>query len=48
VSMTDMYMVVATAVMLLLSALLIGDKRITRIEGLIFLIVYVVYIYTLI
>ncbi len=48
VSMTDIYVVVATAVMLLLSALFIGDKRITRIEGLIFLIVYIVYIYTLI
>ena len=48
ISMTDMYMVVATAVMLLLSALFIGDKRITRIEGFLFLIVYVVYIYTLI
>lgn len=48
ISMTDMYMVVATAVMLLLSALFIGDKRISRIEGFLFLIVYVVYIYTLI
>ena len=48
VSMTDIYVVVVTAVMLLLSALFIGDKRITRIEGLIFLIVYIVYIYTLI
>ena len=48
VSMTDIYVVVATAVMLLLSALFIGDKRITRFEGLLFLIVYIVYIYTLI
>lgn len=48
ITMTDIYVVVATAVMLLLSALFIGDKRITRIEGLIFLIVYIVYIYTLI
>lgn len=48
VSMIDIYVVVATAVMLLLSAIFIGDKRITRIEGLIFLIVYIVYIYTLI
>lgn len=48
VSMTDIYVVVATAVMLLLSALFIGDKRITRIEGLIFLVVYIAYIYTLI
>lgn len=48
VSMTDIYVVVATAVMLLLSALFVGDKRITRIEGLLFLVVYIVYIYTLI
>jgi cation:H+ antiporter len=48
ISMTDIYVVVATAVMLLLSALFIGDKRITRIEGLLFLIVYIVYIYTLV
>ena len=48
VSMTDIYVVVATAMMLLLSALFIGDKRITRIEGLLFLIVYIVYIYTLV
>lgn len=48
VSMTDIYVVVATAVMLLLSALFIGNKRITRIEGLIFLVVYIAYIYTLI
>lgn len=48
VSTTDIYAVVATAVMLLLSALFVGDKRITRVEGLIFLVVYIAYIYTLI
>lgn len=48
VSMTDIYVVVASALLLLLSALFIGDKRITRIEGLLFLIFYIVYIYTLI
>ncbi len=48
IAMTDIYVVVATAVMLLLSALFIGDKRITRVEGLLFLIVYIIYIYTLI
>ncbi len=48
ISMTDIYVVVATAVMLLLSALFVGDKRITRVEGLLFLIVYIIYIYTLI
>ena len=45
VSMTDIYVVVASAVLLLLSALFIGDKRITRIEGLLFLIFYIVYIF---
>jgi cation:H+ antiporter len=48
VSMMDIYVVVATAVLLMLSALFIGDKRITRLEGLLFLGFYVVYIYTLI
>lgn len=48
VSMTDIYVVVATAVILLLSALFIGDRRITRVEGILFLLVYVAYIYTLI
>lgn len=48
VSMTDIYVVVVTAVLLLLSALFIGDKRITRIEGLLFVIIYGFYIYTLI
>ena len=48
VSMTDIYVVVATAVILLLSALFIGDRRITRAEGILFLLVYVAYIYTLI
>lgn len=48
VSTTDIYAVVTTAVMLLLSALFIGDKRITRVEGLLFLVVYIIYIYTLI
>lgn len=48
VSMIDIYVVVASAVMLLLSALFIGDKRITRIEGVVFLIAYILYIYTLV
>lgn len=48
VAMTDIYVVVATAVILLLSALFIGDRRITRVEGILFLLVYVAYIYTLI
>lgn len=48
VSMIDIYVVVATAVLLLLSAMFIGEKRITRFEGLIFLGCYVAYIYTLV
>lgn len=48
ISMTDIYVVVATAVMLLLSALFIGDRRITRVEGILFLAVYIIYIYSLI
>ena len=48
VSMMDIYVVVGSAVLLLLSALFIGDKRITRVEGLLFVIIYGAYIYTLI
>lgn len=48
VSMMDIYVVLGSAVLLLLSALFIGDKRITRVEGLLFVIVYGAYIYTLI
>lgn len=47
VSMKDIYVVVATAVILLLFAIFWGDKRITRVEGLIFLILYIVYVYSL-
>lgn len=39
----DMGMVVGSAVLLLLSALVIGRRRITRIEGLIYFAVYVAY-----
>ena len=48
VSMMDIYVVLGSAVLLLLSALFIGDKRITRVEGLLFVVVYGAYIYTLI
>lgn len=47
VSMTDVYVLVATAVVLLLFAIFWGDKRITRIEGLLFLIFYIGYVYSL-
>lgn len=48
VSMTAIYINVAVAVLFMLSAFFIGERRITRIEGLIFLAVYCVYIYSLI
>lgn len=47
VSMMDIYVVVATAVVLLLFAIFWGDKRITRIEGLLLLAFYAVYVYSL-
>ena len=40
----DMWMVVGSAVLLLLSALAIGQRRITRIEGALYLAVYVAYV----
>jgi cation:H+ antiporter len=43
----DMWMVVGSAVLLLLSALAIGQRRITRFEGIIYLAVYVGYVFML-
>ncbi len=40
---TDIYMVVGSAIVLLVSALLVGKRKITRIEGLIYLAIYVAY-----
>lgn len=40
----DMWMVVGSAVLLLLSALAIGQRRITRFEGIIYMAVYVGYV----
>jgi cation:H+ antiporter len=40
----DMWMVVGSAVLLLLSALAIGQRRITRLEGALYLAVYVGYV----
>lgn len=48
VTMTDIYIVVASAFVLMLSALVIGRDKLTRVEGLIFIACYVGYIYTLI
>ena len=43
----DMWMVVGSAVLLLLSALAIGQRRITRFEGALYLAVYVTYVVVL-
>ena len=43
----DMWMVVGSAVLLFLSALAIGQRRITRFEGVIYLAVYVGYVFML-
>lgn len=47
VTMFDIYVVVAAAAVIMLSALVIGRDKITRIEGLLFVICYVAYIYVL-
>jgi cation:H+ antiporter len=47
VGMVDICVVVATSVLLLLSALFLGNKKITRFEGVVFLAIYAAYIYTL-
>lgn len=48
VTMGDIYIVVASAFILMLSALIIGRDKLTRIEGLLFIVCYVAYVYTLI
>lgn len=45
VTMSDIIVVVATSLILLLSALFIGNKKITRFEGLLFFALYVAYVY---
>ena len=47
VTMTDVYIVVASTFVLMLSALVIGRDKLTRVEGLIFIVCYVGYVYTL-
>ena len=47
VAMTDVYIVVASTFVLMLSALVIGRDKLTRVEGLIFIACYVGYVYTL-
>lgn len=48
VAMSDIYIVVASAFVLMLSALVIGRDKLTRFEGVMFVLCYVAYIYTLI
>lgn len=48
VTMFDIYVAVAAALLIMLSALFIGRDRITRIEGVLLLSCYVAYIYSLI
>ena len=48
IAMSDIYIVVASAFVLMLSALIIGRDKLTRIEGLLFIVCYVAYVYTLI
>ena len=44
ITQLDLGMVVGSAVVLLLSALLMGKRRITRLEGALFFLVYVAYV----
>ena len=48
VAMTDVYIVVASTFVLMLSALVIGRDKLTRFEGFMFVACYVAYVYTLI
>ena len=47
ITQLDLGMVVGSAVMLMLSALMVGKRRITRLEGVIFFLVYVAYVIVL-
>jgi Ca2+/Na+ antiporter len=48
VEINDVCIAVAAAVLVMISALVIGRDKMTRIEGLIFLMCYVAYVYYLI
>ena len=48
VTLIDIYMVLATATLVMVSALVIGRDKMTRFEGVIFLICYVAYVYYLV
>lgn len=47
VTMTDVYVVVASTFVLMLSALVIGRDKLTRFEGVLFVACYVAYVWTL-
>ena len=47
ITQLDLGMVVGSATILMLSALMVGKRRITRLEGVIFFLVYVAYVIVL-
>jgi cation:H+ antiporter len=47
VAMSDIYVVMVAAVMIMISALVIGHDKLTRLEGLLFVGCYIAYIYSL-
>ena len=48
VTMIDIYVVAAAATLVMISALVIGRDKMTRFEGVVFLLCYVAYIYYLV
>jgi cation:H+ antiporter len=48
VTMIDIYVVAAAATLVMISALVIGRDKMTRFEGVIFLLCYAAYIYYLV
>ena len=48
ITMFDVYVALAATVVVMLSALVIGRDKLTRIEGVMFLIIYAAYVYVLI
>ena len=48
VTMIDIYVAAAAATLVMISALVIGRDKMTRFEGVVFLLCYVAYIYYLI
>lgn len=48
ITMFDIYVAAAATALLMLSALIIGRDKLTRIEGVLFIVCYIAYIYTLI